>query len=632
MCGIAGFSGRFPASLLSAMNHRLAHRGPDDCGEYFDAPNAIGLAHRRLSIIDTSSRGHQPMWDASRTACIVFNGEIYNFRELRQELVAEGFEFHSGTDTEVLLNLYLKCGDEALGQLNGIFAFAIWDTRDRSLLLARDGIGVKPLYYAETPDGFVFASELKAVLCSPAVAGALDYQAIRQYLTYLWCPAPRTMLDSVQKLPPGDAMRVREGQVISRWTHYRLPFDQPIQPMPFDEAAALVRDHVQQAVRRQMVSDVPLGAMLSGGLDSSGIVACARSQDETPSCFTIGFRDDAFEREGTVADLPYARRVASHLNVDLHTIYVSADDIAAEIERMIYALDEPQADFAAIHAFFICRLAREHGIKVLLSGTGGDDIFSGYRRHRALLAERWWSWLPAPARQGIRRLTAGLPSSPAISRRAAKTFAYAHLDGDARLASYFRWTESAIVESLWAEPLREANTGCSPEPLLHSLENLPDGTPPLNRMLYLDCRHFVPDHNLNYFDKMSMATGVEVRVPLLDPDLVSLAARLPLACKHSGGIGKRVFKEAMAPFLPRQIIHRPKSGFGAPVRHWLRNELRPLVDDTLSIHSIKRRGLFDPSSVQRLVALDRTGKIDAAFTLLALICVELWCRTFLDRR
>lgn len=572
------------------------------------------------------------MWDAGRTACIVFNGEIYNFRELRRALVAEDVEFRSGTDTEVLLNLYLQHGDRALGRLNGMFAFAIWDTRDRSLLLARDGVGVKPLYYAETSAGFLFASELKALLCSAAVDRTLDYEAIGHYLTYLWCPAPGTMLQSVKKLRPGDAVRVRDGRIVARWTHYRLPFDQPIQPMSMEEASSSVHEHVQQAVRRQLVSDVPLGVMLSGGLDSSGIVAAAHSQGESPHCFTIGFQDDAFEREGTVDDLPYAQRVAGHLDVDLHTIYVTPNAITDEIERMIYALDEPQADFAAMHVFFICRLARAHGIKVLLSGTGGDDIFSGYRRHRALLAERWWDWLPRPARLGIRQLASRLPSSPTIGRRVAKAFAYAHLDGDARLASYFRWSESALAESLWAEPLRSVALGGQPEPLAQSLAHLPGDAAPLNRMLYLDCRHFVPDHNLNYFDKMSMATGVEVRVPLLDPDLVSLAARLPIACKHHRGVGKRAFKAAMAPLLPRAVVHRPKSGFGAPVRHWLHNELRPLVDDTLSAPALKRRGLFDAAAVRQLVASDRAGQVDAAFTLLALVCVELWCQTFLDRR
>ena len=626
MCGIAGFSGRFPEPLLGEMNARLAHRGPDDSGEYLDRLSGLGLAHRRLAIIDVSKRGRQPMWDATDTACIVFNGEIYNYRELRRDLVAAGVEFRSGTDTEVLLNLYLRHGDRALGLLNGMFAFAIWDTRDRSLLLARDGIGVKPLYYAETAVGFLFASELKALLCSAAVKRPLDTQAIRHYLTYLWCPAPRTMLESVKKLQPGAAMRVREGRVVERWTHYHLPFDQPVQSMSMPEAAASVREHVQQAVRRQLVSDVPLGAMLSGGLDSSSIVACARSQGESPDCFTIGFRDQAFEQEGTAADLPYAQRVARHLDVKLRTLYSTPDAVAGEVERMIYALDEPQADFAAIHTFFICQLAREHGIKVLLSGTGGDDIFSGYRRHRALLAERWWSWLPRPARRGLRPLTSRLPSSPAIGRRIRKALAYADRDGDARLVGYFQWIEDELVASLFSNP------PAAERPLVQSLAALPNDTALLNRMLYLDCRHFVPDHNLNYLDKMSMATGVEVRVPLLDPDLVALAARLPIACKHHRGVGKRALRAAMAPLLPPGIIHRAKSGFGAPVRHWLHNALRPLVEDALSVHSMGRRGLFDPASVRQLVALDRSGKVDAAYTLLALVCVELWCRTFLDRR
>ena len=632
MCGIAGFVGAFPPDLLGQMNKSLSHRGPDDSGTWYDPDARVGLTHRRLSIIDLSPRGHQPMWDATETVVIVFNGEIFNHRELRQRLQADGFRFRSDSDTEVILNLYLKYGEGVLSRLNGMFAFALWDSRNDSLLVARDGMGVKPLYYAETDAGVIFASELKALLRSPAVERRLDHRAIHHYMTYLWCPAPRTMLESVKKLEPGAAMRIENGRIVRRWSFYELPFNQATVPMPVDEAATLVREQVQLAVDRQMMSDVPVGALLSGGLDSSSVVACAVRGDagRDLKCFTIGFKDKAFKQESSAEDLPYAQRVAEHLGVDLRTIYVGPE-MAEELQRMIYFLDEPQADFAAINTFFICRLAREHGIKVLLSGAGGDDIFTGYRRHQALELQWRWSWLPRVARRSLKQLSSRLPASSASTRRIAKAFSYADLDGDQRLASYFHWIEPHVLDSLYSPQMRErvADLPFS-EPLMHSLANVPEDVHELNRMLYLDCKHFLADHNLNYFDKMSMATGVEVRVPLLDPDLVSLAARLPVAYKHRHGQGKWIFKAAMEPLLPREVIYRTKAGFGVPLRHWLRNELRPMVEDTLSADSLARRGLFDYGAVQELLMRDRTGSVDAAYTILSLVCIELWCRMFLD--
>jgi asparagine synthase (glutamine-hydrolysing) len=632
MCGIAGYVGRFDADLLGRMNESLAHRGPDDSGTLTLDDKNLGLTHRRLSIIDLSPRGHQPMWDATNSVVIVFNGEIFNYREWRDVLEGEGFSFRSDSDTEIILNLYLKYGEGVLGRLNGIFAFALWDSRDDSLLVARDGVGVKPLYYADTDRGFLFSSELKALLHSDQLDRSLDLNAIHHYMTYLWCPAPMTMLKSVKKLEPGHAMIIRDGEVDRHWSFYDLPFDQAIVPIPREEAKRQVRSAVQTAVDRQMVSDVPVGALLSGGLDSSSVVACARhsNPDQALDCFTIGFKDAAFQQEGNIEDLPFAKKVANHLGVELRTIYVGPE-MADELARMIYYLDEPQADFAAINTYFICKLAREHGIKVLLSGAGGDDIFSGYRRHQALQLERLWSWMPRIARRGLRGAANWLPSNLALTRRVAKAVAYADRDGDERLASYFHWAEPALLDGLYTEEMREAVHGQGfSVPLMESLKRIPDDIEELNRMLYLEGKHFLADHNLNYFDKMSMATGVEVRVPLLDPDLVALAGRLPIQYKHHRGEGKWILKAAMEDLLPNEVIYRPKSGFGVPLRHWLRNELHELLEDTLSEASLKRRGLFEPAAVQRLLEQDRAGMIDAAYTLLSLVCIELWCRMFLD--
>jgi asparagine synthase (glutamine-hydrolysing) len=631
MCGIVGFFGQFNPDLLEKMNRSISHRGPDDQGTYYNPAKGLGLAHRRLSIIDLSPLGHQPMWDANQKVVIVFNGEIYNYRELRSELIASGYEFKSHSDTEVLLNLYLRDGDKMFSLLNGIYAFAIWDSRDESLLLARDGVGVKPLYYSETSKGLLFASELKALLQEESVDRSLNLEAIQYYLTYLWAPAPHTMLKSVKKLEPGHAMVVKNGRIQRQWQFYDLPYHQPIKSISENDAVNQLQEKLKQAVERQMVADVPVGAFLSGGLDSSSVVAFAKQAvpDQKIQCFTIGFKDNTALEEGMIDDLPYANQVARHLGVDLHTIYADSG-IIHQLEKVIYHLDEPEADPASIHTMLISQLARSHGIKVLLSGTGGDDVFSGYRRHYALMQERYWSWMPKFARSGLKSLSSSLPLNIPLSRRMARAFQYADLEGDERLASYFYWTDPENQQSLYSESLREALQTVPSDPLVSSLSRLPGHVPDLNKMLYLEGKHFLADHNLNYADKMSMAAGVEVRVPLLDPELIAFGASLPVSYKQRGRVGKWIFKKAMEPYLPRDVIYRPKTGFGAPLRYWLKHELSPMVEDLLSETSLKKRGLFDPQGVKNFLDEDRGGRIDGAYTIFALICIELWCRIFID--
>jgi asparagine synthase (glutamine-hydrolysing) len=626
MCGIAGFSGRFDRQLLNRMSQAVAHRGPDGTGSIFLADQGIGLAHRRLSIIDLSQAGAQPMWDASHACCITFNGEIYNFRELRAGLESVGLLFRGQSDTEVLINLYMKHGADMLAMLNGIFALAIWDGRNRELLIARDGMGVKPLYCAQAPGGFLFASEIKALLECKEIDRSIDPGALLSHLKYLWSPAPRTILKSVNKLEPGMALRVAEGRILSSWPHYKLPADRAPSPITEGDGVEQVRTAVYRAVKRQMVADVPVGAFLSGGLDSSAVVAAARAAEpqQRLQCFTIGYDEDSARREGMTQDLPFARRVAKYLDVDLHEIHVGAE-MADELMRMIYQLDEPQADPAPINVMLISRLARAHGIKVLLSGTGGDDLFTGYRRHYALMLERYWSWLPRPVRAAMTRLSGAVTSRSATLRRLRKAMQYAELDQNDRIVSYFNWISPVVARDLLDGPGDEAF-----DPLGAALGELPESVPDLNRMLFLECRYFLADHNLNYTDKMSMSCGVEVRVPLLDPEIVDLAFRLPLHLKQRGSQGKWVFKKAMEGILPADVIYRPKTGFGAPFRAWLHGPLKSLFRDTLSEAAIRRRGLFNPRSVTRLIELDRTGRVDAGYTLLALLCVEIWCRIFLD--
>jgi asparagine synthase (glutamine-hydrolysing) len=377
---------------------------------------------------------------------------------------------------------------------------------------------------------------------------------------------------------------------------------------------------------------VPIGAFLSGGLDSSSIVALARRRlgHERLQCFTIGFKDPRAEAEGMAEDLPYAQRVAKELDVDLHTIYVGSD-MVEELGNMVFHLDEPQADPAPINALFITRLARQQGIKVLLSGAGGDDVFTGYRRHYALMLERYWSWMPRGARRGIGRLAQGIPPRGELLRRGSKALRYAGLEGDDRIASYFNWIPPDRLRSVFGSRMRDRFSGNEPTRVARSLGVLPDETPRLNRMLYLEGKYFLADHNLNYVDKVAMANGVEVRVPMLDPDLVDLAARLPIDYKQRGRVGKWVLRRAMEPYLPTSVLWRGKTGFGAPLRQWLRSDLRPLVEDVLSTQSLDRRGLFDPRGVKALVEADRHRRIDASYTIFSMICIELWCRMFVDK-
>lgn len=638
MCGILGYSFHCCKSidntLIHIANNMLSHRGPDDSGFFCDSSCGVCVAHSRLAIHDLSSAGHQPMQSQDGTAVLVFNGEIYNFKELRAELKDKGMHFCGSSDTEVLLNLYQAEGELMLHRLNGIFAFAIWDNTKRNLFLARDALGVKPLYYAALEDRFIFASEIKALMPLIPETGILDLPSLERYMTYLWCPGDGTPLQSVRKFLPGHAMWVKRGRIERSWQWYRLPVarsNRPVCRLDEDSLVNCTTDHLRTAVHRQLVSDVPVGAFLSGGLDSSSVVALARERNPDLRCFTIDINGSG--DEGFSDDLPYARRVATHLGVQLDVVQVDSARMAACFEEMVWHLDEPLADPAPLNVLFISRLAREQGIKVLLSGAGGDDLFTGYRRHLALRFERFWAWLPRRVRIQLRQLTEQVPASHPFGRRLRKAFAGAHLEGDARLVHYFRWIERSDLRVLFTPAFRAALGQVQPEdPMLAFLADLPKEAPPLQRMLALEQRFFLTDHNLIYTDKMSMAAGVEVRVPFLDLDLVDFAARIPSQYKQRGCESKWLLKKAMEPYLPHDVIYRPKSGFGAPLRSWLRVELRDWLEDTLSPDRLHSRGLFDPQAVQRLIAGNAAGRLDASYTLLSLASIEIWCKFFIDEK
>lgn len=635
MCGIVGICGSwYSAGTVQRMTARLAHRGPDGEGAWEDAEARLGLGHVRLSVLDLSEAAHQPM--VSGQCVLSYNGEIYNFRELREELERDGDHFTSTGDSEVLLRGLMRHGADFIPRLNGMFAFAYWDGRE--LLLARDQLGIKPLYIADQGRGIAFASELKALLGIRGLSRRLNPAAIHGYLAHLWATAPATPLIGIEKLEPGTLMVVADGKVQRRSRYYELPYGR--EPLAADEPTIVeqLRGELARAVERQMVSDVPLGAFLSGGLDSSAVVALMRAVDSSAEipCYTISLRDRNLD--GFAEDLPYARQVAQHLKVDLTEIEINAGSID-RLPEMLYYLDEPQADPAPINAMLISEQARRDGMKVLMSGAGGDDIFSGYRRHHLAMLDERYRQVPGPVRAVLARAAEAINdgdiglriAAVPMLRRALKALVGFDKVGDRRLASYFLWSSEKLRRSLYtAEMAQSVQSVDTDGPMLDALARVNDETDPLNRLLFLEAKFFLADHNLNYTDKVGMASGIEARVPLIDVDLVDFVTRIPAAFKQQGSTGKAIFKKAMEPYLPRGVIYRPKTGFGAPLRHWLHNELRPLVDEIIGSRTLRERGIFDPAAVRRMVDLDRSGRIDVGYVVFSIICIELWCRMFID--
>ena len=571
------------------------------------------------------------MIDTSGDVVLVFNGEIYNFNQLRVKLEEKGYLFRGRSDTEVLINLYIDLGKEMLTHLNGIFALAIWDKKEASLLIARDAFGVKPLYYSIMQiGGIAFASEIKALLKLTPRNTELDLESISHYLSFLWCPGSGTPLKSVKKLLPGEAIIIKNGSIVEHWSWYKLPiFNNHKKNINKKHAISGVTKYLRQAVHRQMVSDVPVGAFLSGGLDSSSIVVLAKELNPDIRCFTIESlgRPD----KGIVDDLPYAKKVAKHLNVSLDVISINSLKMANDLESMIVQLDEPLADPAALNVLYISQLAREQGIKVLLSGAGGDDIFTGYRRHYAIQFERYWSWMPKGVRMSLENFTKKLNVNNPAQRKFVKAFNGASLNNSDRLINYFRWSSDSVLQSLYSLEFRQELAESNSNRVMQDfIEPIRTSTSALDQILTLEQRFFLADHNLIYTDKMSMAAGVEVRTPFLDLELVEFARGIPDRLKQRGSIGKWVFKKAMEPYLPREIIYRPKSGFGAPLRLWIKNDIREMLRDLLSVDSLNKRGLFSAKAVQQLIMDNENGKIDASYTLLSLLCIEIWCRAYID--
>ncbi|WP_420430665.1 asparagine synthase (glutamine-hydrolyzing) [Kordiimonas sp.] len=635
MCGIVGFAGLGDNRHFRASVARIQHRGPDDKGIFEDETKRIFLGHTRLSILDISDGGHQPIIDNETGVVLVYNGELYNYRQLRATLITEGACFQTESDTEVVLKLFLSMGMEMLSSMDGIFAFAIWDSRTERLFLARDGFGVKPLYFSYSNSTLAFCSEVKGLLPLLQSKPELDVASVHNYHRFLWSPSSDLPLKGVKKLNPGSALVFEKGQISKYWNWYQPETARVPKVQLSNKTCRLqIKALLEKAVLKQLVSDVPVGAFLSGGLDSSSIVALARKHTNSIPCFTIAPMGGG--EEGDEDDLPFAKEVAAHLGVPLNIVPVDSTNLASDIEKMIYMLDEPIADPAALNVLYICRIAAKQGVKVLLSGAGGDDIFTGYRRHTALRIERLWQQLPEFLRTGMYNGWKYLPHKDGFVRRVSKFLEIARSnEADGRLSNYFKWSSENTIRQLYTKEYNELCWQHENEGLGQEIDDYAAGLSPsasrLSKMLALEQRYFLGDHNLLYTDKMSMAAGVEVRVPFLDPELVSFAARIPDHLLLRGLQGKWILKKAMEGELPKSVIYRKKTGFGAPIRRWVRHELRELVGDYLNSNDFRKRGIYCPNAVSALVDQNQKGKIDGSYLIFSILAVEIWCRQFIDQ-
>jgi asparagine synthase (glutamine-hydrolysing) len=639
MCGIAGLIDHDAEQRIGAMLKAIEHRGRDDEGVWTSgAISADGqkacLGHRRLSIIDTSSAGHEPMVSADGRLVITFNGEIYNYRELRQELVGKGHVFRTQTDTEVLLAAWSEWGEASLARLNGMFAFALWDASDRVLFLVRDHVGIKPLYYAQGHPTFLFASEVKAILASQRLKAELDHQSLHQFLTFLWVPDPNTLFREVKTVLPGHLVEWRDGEVKTRqwWDVSFADVDEGRSESWWQERLLETLDRV---VNLEMVADVPLGSFLSGGIDSSSIVTMMKhhSNGRRIETYTIGMDAADLRYDIIPDDVEWARKVNEQLDTAYHEIILKPD-VAELLPKLVYHMDEPAIDMA-IPSYLVSQAARET-LRVMLSGMGGDEVFAGYPRQMAMKIAGAFDPVPQLLRRPVMRaieyaLPGGLPGRLTAPLRNAKKFARsAALDFENRYLGYQTYFTDAAKQRLYADDLRTETRDADAYAAHRRYFQAAKDAAPLNQLLYVDMKTFLPCLNLITTDKTSMAANLEVRVPFLNKEMIAFAARMPPALKLKGLKRKYIFKKAAEKFLPHDVVWRKKAGFGAPIRSWLRGPLKPMVDDLLSAETIKRRQLFRAEEVRRIVDANLSGREDYNLQVFQLLNLELWLRAFVD--
>jgi asparagine synthase (glutamine-hydrolysing) len=646
MCGISGLMNCGDREVLSRMTHMQAHRGPDDSGLWekrFPDGSYLGLGSRRLAILDLSPLGHMPMCNEDRTVWITYNGEIYNFAELRLELENKGHTFASHTDTEVIIHLYEQEGPDCVKRLNGMFAFAICDLRSGSptLFMARDHFGIKPFYYFHDGRRLAFASEIKALLQVPGVEAELDPASLHQYLTFLWVPDPRTMFRRILKLPAGHYAIVRDGN-LKLTEYWDLTFPAATQSYARSEQdlAEEIRERFRRSVEAQMVSDVPIGAFLSAGLDSSSIVAMMTQATRQPvRTYTITFPKKYRVGETTLDDPEVATRLARHLGCENHRIVVEPD-VTDLLPRLTWHMDEPTADPAIITACLVCREARKQAT-VLLSGVGGDELFAGYRKHVAHYWGQAYGRLPSAARRFAEKTITAFPSmrgtamkgSLRLGKKMARSASLSPVD---RFITNCTYLDDVQKASLYTPAIAAESFAFDPGAQHRSAFDHVKDADFLHQMLYVDTKIFMTSLNLTYNDKMSMASSVEVRVPFLDRELAEFVAwNVPPHLKLKGVLRpttKYIFRQSMRQILPREVLRQPKAGFAAPVDYWLAHDLREMVDDLLSPVQLAKRGIFRPEAVRRFVDEHRSGRHDWSMQLWQFLTLELWMQVFLDGR
>jgi asparagine synthase (glutamine-hydrolysing) len=627
------------------MLESVEHRGRDDQGTWTSEPidpsgRRVCLGHRRLAIIDPSPAGHEPMLSHDDRYVLTFNGEIYNYRELREELRSLGYEFRTDSDAEVLLEAISEWGWDAVSRLNGMFAFAVWDNRERTLTLVRDHVGIKPIYYAfipaktDSPAAFIFGSEIKAILATRLVTPELNPEALHQFLTFLWSPDPNTLFANVKTVPPGHLVQLHDDDLTIR-QGWDVSFDTIEEGKNEASWRERVLDTLDRVVKMEMVADVPLGSFLSGGIDSSAIVAMMErhSNGRAISTYTVGIESDDLRYDIIPDDVRWARRVNEQLQTDYHEIMLKPS-VADLLPKLVYHMEEPPIDMA-IPSYLVSSAARET-LTVMLSGMGGDEVFAGYPRQMAMQIASAFDPVPALLRRPLMKTVAdilpgGLPGKLTAPLRNAKKFARsAALDFEDRYLGYGTYFTNDMKHRLYSDEWRTLTRDYDPYAAHRAYFARASHAAPLNQLLYVDLKTFLPCLNLATTDKTSMAANLEVRVPFLNREMIEMAARMPPRLKLRGLRRKYILKRALESVLPKDVIWRKKAGFGAPIRSWLRGPLRPLIDDLLSEEAVKRRGMFRPGEVRRVLEANFSGREDYNLQVFQLLGLELWHRTFID--
>lgn len=620
MCGICGIFNfgtkeRVTPETLKRMCSVMVHRGPDDEG--FFVEGNVGLGMRRLSIIDLST-GHQPISNEDETVWVVFNGEIYNHLILRKELQGKGHRFSTNSDTEVIVHAYEEYGEDCVNRLRGMFAFAIWDKAKKKLFLARDRIGIKPLYYYVDDNRLIFGSELKVILQYPRIPKDLDFEALDNFLTFEYIPAPLTIFKKIKKLPQAHTLSVENGKLKIN-EYWKLHFKEVKRSE--EETSQELYEILKEAVKMRLMSDVPLGAFLSGGIDSSTVVGLmSQVMDKPVKTFSIGFDDPSYN------ELKYARIVAKHFGTD-HTELVVKPDIANWVDNLIKYLDEPFGDFSIFPTFLVSELARKY-VTVALSGDGGDELFAGYEYYIADKIENYYKKLPRVFRQKL--IPTFVNSMPPSSHKKGlinkiKRFVEGTCHPD--ILYHFRWAKFFSEEEkelLYSQDVKRELKGVDTYWIFIKYLSELNGTDRLGKELFADIKTYLCDDILVKVDRMSMANSLEVRVPFLDHKFVEFVATIPSSMKLKGFKSKYILKKTMSRILPQEILHRDKQGFSIPIKNWLRNELRPLMEDMLSSTRIKMEGFFNPDYIDRIKTEHLKGVANHSHRLWALMIFEIW--------